>query len=237
MSAPGQVFGQQDVNSTTHEFNTLVFVFQMLLQKVQTATLVEVVSCTNDGGASPIGTVTVQPLVNQMTGNRTSVPHGELFNLLYCRYAGGQNAVIMDPQPGDIGLMAFCSRDISGVRANEGQADPGSFRMFDWADGIYAMGVPIGITPQQYIAFAAGGIDVVSPTKITLSAPTVEIDASTELKVQSPDSEFSGTIHTPGTITGDTQVVAGTGGSAVHLTTHTHPTAGTGPPSPPTPGT
>jgi len=38
-------------------------------------------------------------------------------------------------------------------------------------------------------------------------------------------------------VTGQTQVVAGSGGSAVHLTTHQHPTAATGSPSPPTPGT
>jgi hypothetical protein len=51
--------------------------------------------------------------------------------------------------------------------------------MFDWADGVYMGGVPLGKTPSQYIRFAAGLVEVVSPTKITLRAPTVEIDAAT----------------------------------------------------------
>lgn len=174
------VYGQQGSTTTTDEYNTLVFVFQLLLQKVQTCTLVEVISCTNNGELSPIGRVSVQPCVNQMTGNRQSVPHGEIFNLLYSRISGGDNAVIMDPSPGDIGLMAFCSRDISGVVANEGPANPGSFRVFDWADGIYTMGVPLGKMPTQYVRFSdTDGIVVVSPTKITLQAPTVEIDSTT----------------------------------------------------------
>jgi len=47
----------------------------------------------------------------------------------------------------------------------------------------------------------------------------------------------TGDITASGTVTGKTQVVAGVGGAAVHLTTHNHPTAATGAPSPPTPGT
>ena len=125
----------------------------------------------------------------------------------------------MDPQPNDIGLMVFCSRDISAVLAAMAAANPGSFRVFDWADGVYVMGVPLGVTPTQYVQFlnGGGGIKVTSPTKITLTAPTVEIDASTEFKVVSPDSEFSGNITAQGTVTGVTQVVQGSGGSAVHL--------------------
>lgn len=173
------VYGQQGSTTTADEYNTLAFVFWTLMQKVQTCTLVEVLSCTNDGGLAPIGMVTVQPCVNQMTGNRQAVPHGEIFNLLYSRIAGGRNAVIMDPEEGDIGMMNFCSRDISGVIANKGPANPGSFRMFDWADGIYTIGVPMGVTPNQYIQFNTDGVVVVSPTKITLQAPLVEIDATT----------------------------------------------------------
>ena len=235
----GQVVGNQDVSTDDNEFNTLSFVFRMLLADVQTATLVEVIECTNDGGLSPIGTVTVQPLVNQMSGNRQATPHGQIYGCVYTRFSGGLNAVIMDPQPNDIGLMVFCSRDISAVLAAMAAANPGSFRVFDWADGVYVMGVPLGVTPTQYVQFlnGGGGIKVTSPTKITLTAPTVEIDASTEFKVVSPDSEFSGNITAQGTVTGVTQVVQGSGGSAVHLSTHEHPTAAPGPPSPPTPGT
>lgn len=163
----GEVFGQQGPGATTDEYNTTVFAFNVLMQNIQTGTLVKVVSCTNDGDVSPIGRVKVQPLVNQLNGDGTGTPHGQLWNALYARAAGGTNAIIMDPQPNDIGFMGFCSRDISGVVAAMGQANPASKRTFDWADGIFIQEVPLGVTPEQYIAFAAGialGASVVSTT-------------------------------------------------------------------------
>lgn len=162
-----QVFGQQNTGTTDDDYNTLSFVFWLLMQKVQTNTLVKVISCTNSGGLSPVGRVTVQPLVNQMTGSREGIAHGQIFNCLYSRIAGGDNAIIMDPKAGDLGLMAFCSRDISNVVANAGPANPGSFRMFDWADGVYTSPLQLGVTPSQFIQFAAGitaGTSVFSTT-------------------------------------------------------------------------
>lgn len=232
-----QVFGSQDTSTDANDYNTIAFVFRMLMSKVQTATLVEIVSCTNTGGLSPVGRVTVQPLVNQMSGQRQATPHGQIFNAVYSRMTGGANAVIMDPEPGDVGLMAFCSRDISAVVTGNGaQANPGSLRWFDWADGVFMGAVPLGVTPTQYVRFlqAGAGIEVVSPQKITLRAPTVEIDASDQLIVNSPDSEFSGNITAQGTITGVTDVVFGS--DSTSAVSHTHPTAAPGAPSPPTPG-
>lgn len=215
-----QVFGSQDTSTDANDYNTIAFVFRMLMSKVQTATLVEIVTCTNNGGVSPVGRVTVQPLVNQMSGQRQATPHGQIFNAVYSRLTGGLNAVIMDPEPGDIGLMAFCSRDISAVVSGDGaQANPGSLRWFDWADGVFMGAVPLGVTPTQYIRFLQGGagIEVVSPQKITLRAPTVEIDASSQFTVNSPDSEFSGNITAQGTITGVTDVVADTISGKTHV--------------------
>jgi hypothetical protein len=238
----GQVVGNQDVSTDDNDFNTIAFVFQMMLANVQTSTLVKVISCTNDGGVSAVGRVTVQPLVNQMSGGRIATAHGPISNAVYTRMssAGGKQAVIMDPTPGQIGLMSFCSRDISAVVAAMAAANPGSFRWFDWADGVLVMTLPLGAVPTEYIQFVQdgdgnpNGINIVSPTKITLTAPTVEIDASTEFKVVSPDSEFSGNITADGTIYGKTDVTFGP--SATSGNTHEHPTAAPGSPSPPTPG-
>lgn len=209
------VTGSESPGTTGSEYNTLTFVIGQLLSRIQTVALVQVIDCTNDGGLTAVGTVTVQPMVNQMTGKRQAVPHGNLFNVPYFRMQGGTDAVILDPKPGDIGLCCFCSRDISNVKKTKAQANPGSAAMFDWADGLYIGGVLNGV-PQQYVRFSAAGIELVSPTLVKIQAPNVEIDASTQLTVTSPASEFSGNIHTPGTITGDTDVVAhGTSG-------HTH---------------
>lgn len=218
------VYGQQDPSTATSDYNALAFVIRQALMKVQTATIVKIISCTNSGGISPVGFVTVQPLVNQMTGNRVAVDHGQIFRVPYMRMQGGANAVILDPVAGDLGICVFASRDISGVKNIKAQANPGSFRTFDWADAIYIGGLLNG-TPTQYVAFATGGITVVSPTKITLTAPTVEIDASTEFHVTSPNTQVTGPVVASGDVTGE--------GTSLHTHVHSGVTTGGGNSGPP----
>lgn len=192
------VTGQTNPGTLGSDYNVIAFVVSQLLQKVQTVTLVTVLSCTNDGGLSPVGRVSVQPLVFQKTGGGQYLPHGEISDLPYLRVQGGTNAVILDPVPGDIGVAAFCSRDIANVKANPqaalaaGGAPPGSLGIFDWADGLYIGGF-LNEAPVQYIRFSSDGIEVVSPTKITLRAPTVEIDASSAFTVNTATADVQAT--------------------------------------------
>lgn len=210
MSLGGTPF--QDPKSATTEFSRLTFVFTQLLRGKAFATIVKVVACSNDGGIVPVGTVDVVPMVNQVDGANNPVPHTTIYGMPYTRIQGGHNAVIIDPQPGDLGIAVFSSRDISNVVATKAQAGPGSLRVCDYADGMYIGGLLNGV-PVNYAAITDAVLTLHHVTKIVISAPTVEVDASTEFHVVSPTSEFSGTIHTPSTITGDTDVVAdGTSG-------------------------
>lgn len=169
--------GLQTPNSGQGEFNAITFLVRQILNRVSTATLVKVVSVTNSGGVSPVGFVDTQPLVNQLDGYGNAVPHGVLHHLPYMRIQGGANAVIIDPQVGDIGIAVFADHDISSVAANKSQSNPGSMRRFDMADGVYIGGLLNG-TPTQFVAFAAGGITITSPNQITLTAPAVQINGT-----------------------------------------------------------
>jgi hypothetical protein len=218
---------QQQGPTTANEFNTLSFLIEQRLNRLQTITLVKVVKVTNTGGVSPVGFVDVQPLVNQMTGDRVAVPHGVIFNIPYFRMQGGANAIILDPQVGDIGMCAFASRDLSAVKADPqaavaSGANPGSLRTFDYADGLYFGGLLNGV-PTQYVAFASGGITVVSPTKITLQAP--EIDLKGTVVQTGGNVSMSGSLTVTGDVTGH--------GTSLHTHEHSGVTAGganTGPP-------
>lgn len=185
--------GAQDQTTETSDYNAQAFLIWQILRSISGARLVQVKAVTNSGGVSPVGFVDVQPLVNQLDGWNNATPHGTVYHLPYFRLQGGANAVIIDPQVGDIGVAIIEDRDISSVKANKAQANPGSKRIFDLADGLYLGGFLNG-TPQQFIAFAAGGITISSPTKVTISAPNVEVDAATACAINSPQITLNGTV-------------------------------------------
>lgn len=197
----------------TSEFNKIAFQISQALSGVNTAALVQVKEVVNAGEVDAVGFIAVQPMVSAMDGKGQAVPHGIIYNVPYFRIQGGANAIILDPQVGDIGLCIFASRDISSVKVNKAVALPGSRRKFDWADGLYVGGFLNGV-PEQFVRFAAAGIEVVSPTKITLQAPTIELDGAV-------------TGSSTGVFQGD---VTAAGKS---VSTHTHTSASPGNPTSP----
>lgn len=183
--------GQQKPASTWGEFNNIMFAVQQAIAKMQTATLVRVESCTNAGGVSPVGFVDVTPLVNQLDSQGNPTPHITIHNLPYLRLQGGANGIIMDPQKGDIGVCVFASRDISKVKSTKKQANPGSFRQYSFADGMYLGGMLNG-TPTQYVQFSTAGIKIYSPVAVVLEAPRVELNAPDEVAIISAKLTHNG---------------------------------------------
>ena len=176
---------------------------------------VRVESCTNDGDVSPVGFVSVTPLVNQIDSQGNATPHGVINNIPYFRAQGGANAIILDPEPGDIGICIFASRDISKVKSTKAQANPGTFRQFAWGDGMYIGGLLNG-TPTQFVQFNSDGITVTSPTKITLNAPTTIVTGV--LDVQNNDGAPTGSSLNGGFVVSGGDVVA----DGISLKTHVH---------------
>lgn len=217
--------GRQGPGDGGSEFNAIAFMIQQFIGRISTATLVKIVSVTNTGGVSPVGYVDVQPLVNQLDGSNNAVPHGIVHNVPYFRLQGGANAVIIDPEAGDIGLAVFADRDISSVAANKNQANPGSFRRFSMADALYVGGFLNG-APSQYVEFSAAGIKLHSPTRITLDAPdivlqapTIEMNASTSITATTPTFTIQGNAVINGNtaLNGDVTQTAGAGTGAATL--------------------
>ena len=222
----------------TGDFNALRYLAVSLLSEMETATLVKVVSCSNSGGVSPVGTVQVQPLVNQLDGQNRPIPQPQLYDVPYFRIQGGSNAIIIDPEPGDLGICVFASRDISTVKKAKGQASPGSQRKYDLGDAIYIGGVLNG-SPTQYIQFNSSGITVNSPTKVHVVAPDVTVDASSSATVNTstatvtadtaamtisatfevtcPASTFNGPLTVTGPFSGQGGMTI-TGGSGASIT-------------------
>lgn len=241
--------GTQGPETANDEFGATGFIVRMMLNARNHVALVRVVAVSNDGGLALAGTVDVLPLVNQLDGEGNAIAHGVVNDLPYVRMQGGSNAVIMDPQIGDIGFCVFADRDSSSVQATRDAANPGSARRSDMADGLYLGGMLNGI-PTQYMMFTEDGIKLHSPSQITLEAPTIElsaqtvnIDATSATNITTPTftvngaSQFNGTVsatgvvhtdasvtassdmHAGGTVTGDTEMVVAGHGLKLHIHT------------------
>ena len=174
------------------DFNAIVSIVKSILSRIATTTLVQVKAVTNDGGVAAVGFVDIQPLINQVDGDGNAVAHGTIFGVPYQRAQGGANAIILDPQVGDIGIAVFASRDIGGVIAKRAAANPGSNGRFRWSDALYIGGVLNGV-PTQWVRFSNEGIEIHSPTAIKLQAPVITIECET----LSIDASTSATVTTP----------------------------------------
>lgn len=246
MSSDSEVFGHNRPGTNASRYNELAFVIAQTLAKLATAQPVIVIA-QRGGGLAPVGFVDVQPLVQQLAGDGTPVDHGIIPNVPYFRLQGGDNAVVIDPKPGDIGMAAFSSRDMTAVKNARQAAPPGSRRQYDMSDAMYFGGLLNG-TPTQYVQFSDAGITMHSPTKITLDAPdivlqaaTVEINASTSATITTPTFTVNGSTVLNGplsqgmgsgggtaTMQGPLTVTNNVTGAGISLNSHHHTGVTTG---------
>lgn len=216
MSSEGYV-GTQNPESRANEFNAVEFVIAQLLNKRNYTTLVQVMAVRSAGEVAPVGFVDVQIMLNQIDAAGNSMPHGIVNNVPYFRIQGGANAVIIDPQVGDIGMATFADRDISSVKATRAISNPGSKRRADIADGLYTGGF-LNAAPTQYVRFTDSGIEVVSPTNITVRAPTINMIGADSVTLQSASIILDG----PVTGTAGAVFAGDVTGQGTSLHTHKH---------------
>jgi hypothetical protein len=155
-----QGYGQQDPNDGSSDLGAIAFIVRQMMAKMSTMKLVQV-KAVHGGGVAAAGTVDVIPLVSQVDGNGYGTPHGTVPGLPWSRVQGGKNAVICDPQAGDIGYVVAADRDTSIVKSTQAAALPGSRRRFNIADGVYAGACLNAGAPNQYLIFTATGIQIV----------------------------------------------------------------------------
>lgn len=176
--------GQFGLGDDASMFNAVMFIVQSVLGRARTCVLVKVMAIEAAGEVAAVGMLDAMPLVNQVDGIGNSTPHATIFNLPYFRMQGGSNAIIMDPQVGDIGVAVIADRDSSAVKSTKGQANPGSKRRFDLADGMYFGGFLNGV-PDQYIQFTDDGVKVSDKNGnvVNMVATGIELTPSSGLPV------------------------------------------------------
>lgn len=188
--------GYQDTTAGNSDFNATHFLINSLLAKVNTTALVKIVGVSNNDELLPVGFVDMTPMLYALDGSGTPIKNAVIYQCCYFRLQGGTNAIIMDPKVGDIGIASFASRDISSIQKTRQLSNPGSSRRFDLADGIYLGGVLNG-APVQYVRFSGAGVDIISPTAVTITAPDVHINGNVQITgTAKANGKFIDNTHT-----------------------------------------
>jgi hypothetical protein len=210
-----EFYRSQYPQDRTSDYEAMRFLVLQLINQVCTVAPVQVQSSSSDGDLALAGRVVIRPLVMQTDGKQQAIEHGDIFDIPYIRVQGGANAVIIDPQPGDIGLALFAMRDISSVKATGAASPPGSRRTYSWSDAIYIGGL-LNAVPTQYVRMHAGGMDLVSPGTVRIQGAAIEIEG--------PVSQSGGDVTVATTLTAGTDVMGG----GISLATHVHSGVQTG---------
>lgn len=143
-------FGFLSPESFSSDFNGAAALVEQMLAAISTCKVVRVTGVEEQAAVGPVGFVSVVPLVKQMDGAGNVYPQGVYNKIPYLRYQSGGVAVILDPQVGDIGIMVCADRDISSVKENRGEGNPGSWALLSASDGLYLGGV-LNAKPTSYV--------------------------------------------------------------------------------------
>lgn len=155
------------------EFKQIVM---SLMSGMYTGELVEVVDVSTTG-LNPVGFVSVKSLTLRINADNENMEDGIVHNVPYFRLQGGTNAIICDPEIGDIGFCGICSRDISQVKKIRSYSGVNSKRKFDISDAFFFGGWS-SKTPEQYIMFTKDGIKMKSKGDIDINGLTIKSDGT-----------------------------------------------------------
>lgn len=191
---------KQTVSTANGDFNALTFLVNQMLGRINTATLVRVEAVYSEG-VEATGLVDVTPLVNQVDNAGNNVPNATIFGVPFMRIQGGLNAVVVDPQVGDIGFCIFADSDISTVKATSQPAPPSSDRTFSMSDALYVGGWNNVQAPQRYIRVSDDGIAIEADTAaLKINAASLEATIPGPCEITVPELTINGNLHVTGLV-------------------------------------
>lgn len=195
--ANNAVKGTRPITATNTPFNALSYMIETQVKGLINTALPVRVDSVDGNGVGPVGYVSATPLITQKDGDGNSLAPQQIPRLPYTRIQGGTAALIIDPQPGDIGIAIFAQQDISGLTNSASTpVTPGSFRSFDVSDGIYIGGI-LNSEPQIYIELKNDNTaKIYASSSITLESENVTVNAS--MTTINGDMTINGQLTTTG---------------------------------------
>lgn len=158
-------------NAQINDAESMAYAFETLMSGYFFMEIAQVIEVR---GEAPNLVVDVMPLLSRQNRSGSPINNSPIYDIPVWRLQRGASAIIMDPLPGDIGLIAVCDRDTTLVRANLKQSTAGSARRHNKADAIY-MGGLLNQAPTQYIEFADNKLNIVAPFGIEVTTPLMHV--------------------------------------------------------------
>lgn len=198
------VSSQRKPNTTSSDYNSFTFGIWQLLAQVNTLELAVVIAVNEDNSLD------VKPLLNALTPDNEAVEPAIIYSVPYLRLQAGANAIKIKPQVGDMGLIGYCQRDMSGVISNKGQANPQSNRKFSNSDAVYICSVAnLAIQPVRYLEINDNQMAINGDVPLNITATEATVNAPTTI---------NGDVTVNGNITASGDVTAG----SISLKNHPH---------------
>lgn len=161
-------------SAQTSDAESLQYVFKKLLSGAFFIELVEVLEMR---GVAPNLVVDVMPLVTRTDPSGAIIDNSPIYNIPVFRLQRGSSAIIMNPVPGDIGMIAVCDRDNSLARENRKKSVPATKRTHSKSDALYLGGF-LNSEPSQYIEFADNRLNIVAPFGINVTTPEMYVSGN-----------------------------------------------------------
>ena len=204
-----------DADQRLDSYQSLMFLINSVVNNVNTAELVKVIAV--DESKKEIDVI---PIVAKPDSEGQRIDPAPIYGIKYIEWQYGTNAIIATPVVNDVGLLVVCTKDISSIDSGL----VGSYRRYNLADGIYFGGLcGFNATPAQFIKFDENGIEITSPTALTVNAPIMTVNAETSATVMTGEATVTatGNVAISGSnvsITGSAvSIGSGSGGKAIAL--------------------
>ena len=186
---------------------------------------------------------TVQPLVMVLTTSDKTLSRATIASVPVYQIGGGGFILNFNLNPGDLGWIKASDRDISLFLQGYKEAGPNTLRKHSFSDAVFYPDVMTGYSIASEDAANAvlqnldGTVRIsMWPTKVKVTAPLVEVVAPS-VEIDAATTHMTGALNVDGaitslstidgtTITGSTDVIAGTISGKTHV--HGGVTPGTG---------
>lgn len=193
-----------DADQRLDSYQSLLFLINSVVNNVNTAELVKVIAV--DEAKKEIDVI---PIVAKPDSEGQRIEPAPIYGIKYIEWQYGTNAIIATPVINDIGLLVVCTKDISSIDSGL----VGSYRRYNLADGIYFGGLcGFNATPTQFIKFDENGIEVTSPTALTINTPIATVNAQTSATIIAGETATI-TAGQTATISAQSVVLGSSGGT------------------------